>query len=113
LDGGSEGADRRQSYAGGESVSAVARRHGLTPQQLFGWRRHGHRPAEECAREDGLAFAPVIVEAAPPCPSAARPSGGSDVSAIEIVIGGTMVRVPPGTDVTTLQVVLRAVKAVS
>ena len=28
-----------ESYAGGETVSAVARRHGLTPQQLFGWRR--------------------------------------------------------------------------
>ena len=25
-----------ESYAGSESVSAVARRHGLTPQQLFG-----------------------------------------------------------------------------
>jgi transposase len=25
--------------ASGESVSAVARRHGLSPQQLFGWRR--------------------------------------------------------------------------
>ena len=28
-----------ESYADGETVSAVARRHGLTPQQLFGWRR--------------------------------------------------------------------------
>ena len=26
--------------ASGDSVCAVARRHGLTPQQLFGWRRH-------------------------------------------------------------------------
>ena len=25
--------------ASGQSVSAVARRHGLSPQQLFGWRR--------------------------------------------------------------------------
>ncbi|MBR1156993.1 transposase [Bradyrhizobium sp. JYMT SZCCT0428] len=25
--------------ASGESGSAVARRHGLSPQQLFGWRR--------------------------------------------------------------------------
>jgi transposase len=28
-----------ESYAGGETVCAVARRHGLTPQQLFTWRR--------------------------------------------------------------------------
>ena len=27
-----------ESYESGETVSAVARRHGLTPQQLFGWR---------------------------------------------------------------------------
>ncbi len=28
-----------ESYAGGDTVCGVARRHGLTPQQLFGWRR--------------------------------------------------------------------------
>ena len=28
----------------GESVSAVARRHGLSPQQLFGWRRQLQTP---------------------------------------------------------------------
>jgi transposase len=32
-----------ESYEGGEKVSAVARRHGLTPQQLFGWRRDAQR----------------------------------------------------------------------
>jgi len=28
-----------ESYVEGETVCAVARRHGLTPQQLFTWRR--------------------------------------------------------------------------
>lgn len=28
-----------ESYQSGETVSAIARRYGLTPQQLFGWRR--------------------------------------------------------------------------
>ena len=28
-----------ESYADADSVCGVARRHGLTPQQLFGWRR--------------------------------------------------------------------------
>ena len=101
-----------ESYADGETVSAVARRHGLTPQQLFGWRRAAHQPAAG-AGELGLAFASVIVEGAPSRPSVARPSAGSGVSAIDIVIGAMTVRVPPGTDVTTLQIVLRAVKAVS
>jgi transposase-like protein len=32
-----------ESYESGETVSIVARRHGLTPQQLFGWRRDARR----------------------------------------------------------------------
>src|SRR5665213_423571 len=37
-----------ESYAEGERVCSVARRHGLTPQQLFTWRRQarGTRTAE-------------------------------------------------------------------
>ena len=34
-----------ESYADGETVSALARRYGLTPQQLFGWRRQARRHA--------------------------------------------------------------------
>jgi transposase len=38
------GADQKavivaESVGGSESVSAIARRHGLTPPQLFAWRR--------------------------------------------------------------------------
>jgi transposase len=100
-----------ESYADGETVCAVARRHGLTPQQLFAWRRHARRQAEE----SGLIFAPVVVAAAKghvgvsglPAPAAHA------VAAIEIMIGATMVRVPPGADVASLPAVLCAVKAVS
>src|ERR1700704_2034904 len=57
-----------ESYESGERVSAVARRHGLTPQQLFGWRRDAQRAVVR-RRMGGRAgsnsaFAPVIVEAA-------------------------------------------------
>jgi transposase len=79
----------------GESVSAVARRHGLTPQQLFAWRRQTRGGG--VARHGGLSFAPVVV--AP--------------SAIEIEYGGATIRVPSGSDVATLRVVLQAVKAVA
>jgi transposase len=100
------GAGRRRSWSSeqkaqivaeslsGESVSAVARRHGLAPQQLFAWRRQtrggvlGHR---------GLSFAPVVV--AP--------------SVIEIEYGGATIRVSSSSDATTLRVVLQAVKAVA
>jgi transposase len=33
------------SYGADETVCAVARRHGLTPQQLFAWRRFARRSA--------------------------------------------------------------------
>jgi transposase len=101
-----------ESYAGGETVSAVARRHGLTPQQLFGWRREARQRAESEAGEISRAFTPVIVEASrrhldAPI-AAARPSGSPMV---EIVIGAATVRIPPGIDAVTLTTVLRAVRA--
>ena len=92
-----------ESYESGETVCAVARRHGLTPQQLFGWRR--------AARD--VAFAPVIVDATPPCsdvPISPTRSSGSPM--IEIVIGAATVRVPPGTDAATLTTVLCAMRMV-
>jgi transposase len=101
-----------ESYESGETVSAVARRHGLTPQQLFGWRRTALRWADKGAGASGSAFAPVIVDAALRCldgPIAPARPGGSPV--IEIVIGAATVRVPSGIDAMTLQAVLRAVKA--
>ena len=48
-----------EGYGSGETVSAVARRHGLTPQQLFGWRRQAERQAQAAAGESGITFAPV------------------------------------------------------
>jgi transposase-like protein len=36
-----------ESYEVGETVSAVARRHALTPQQLFAWRRHARREVQD------------------------------------------------------------------
>ena len=78
-----------ETYESGATVSAVARRHGLTPQQLFGWRRHVRQGAQERSGDSSTAFAPVIVEAPPPGAAtliAPRP-------AIEIVVGATTVRV--------------------
>ena len=52
-------------------VCAVARRHGLTPAQLFTWRRLARR-ARFPARAPG--FVPAVVEAAPgpPLPPSSR-----------------------------------------
>jgi transposase len=102
-----------ESYESGEKVSAVARRHGLTPQQLFGWRRAARRQGRDNrVDEGGMAFAPVIVEAALPnseIPVALNRAGAAGV--IEIVIGGATIRITLGIDVAMLTTVLRAVKA--
>lgn len=99
-----------ESYGSGEAVSAVARRHGLTPQQLFGWRRRAKRQVEAASGESPVTFAPVIVDSGcSPTPMTGRRQGG--VSPIEIVIGAATVRVAPGVDPVALAAVLRAVRA--
>jgi len=108
-----------ESYESGDKVSVVARRQGLTPQQLFGWRREARRRGRRQARDDkgdmsGAAFAPVIVELAlpnPAAPAAPNSAGAAGAIEIEIVIGTTTVRVARGIDIATLTAVLRAVKA--
>ena len=106
-----------ESYDSGEKVSAVARRHGLTPQQLFGWRREARRRARQRARDNKgeaseAVFAPVIIASALPSLEApVAPNQGSGTAAIEIVLGAATVRVAPGIDAATLTTVLRVVKA--
>jgi transposase len=94
------------SCAEGTTVSAVARRHGLTAQQLFAWRRKAERDNERRSRADGIGFASVVVAA----PSRQERHA---TSAIEVVVGALTVRVPAGADLSTLQLVLRAACAVS
>jgi transposase len=84
-----------ESLSGRESVCAVARRHGLTPQQLFTWRRQAR--GSSVASDERLSFASVAVSAA----------------AIEIEFGGATIRVPSGSDAVTLRAVLQAIKAVA
>jgi transposase len=98
-----------ETYEPGATVSAVARRHGLTPQQLFSWRREAQRAR---TGESRMGFAPVVLEASRSRAGfPTRPSHSGSSLAIEIVIGAATVRVPPGTELATLQVVLRAVTA--
>jgi transposase len=50
----------------GDSVCAVARRHGLSPQQLFGWRRQLRESEAERSKADGLQFVPAVVDGLTP-----------------------------------------------
>ena len=51
-----------ESYAGVESVCAVARRYGLAQTQIFTWRRELRSPVQAVAEQ---MFVPVIMEPAP------------------------------------------------
>jgi transposase len=62
-----------ETFATGASVSAVARRHGLTAQQLFAWRRAWRDRSESGAGKSTTAFAPVVVDAVRPCAAAPAP----------------------------------------
>jgi len=63
-----------ESYAGEDSVCGVARRHGLTPQQLFGWRRLARLDPSRSAERP--LFVPVIVSPEPEAPAISEPSTG-------------------------------------
>ena len=87
----------------GAVVSEVARRHGLRPQQVFGWRREARAAGR--SQVEGMVFAPVVLDAVPPAAAAKEPP------AIEVQIGDAVVRVPAGMDSATVKAVLRAVRA--
>lgn len=112
-----------ESYSGHDSVSRIARRHGLLPQQLFTWRREARRTAVAPAFA-AVALAPR--EADPPdTKPAALPAKASRirsdrpktiepaVTMMEIEAGGIKVRVLRGADSATVAAIVRALKATS
>ena len=50
----------------GDSVCAVARRHGLSPQQLFGWRRQLRESETGDSETEGPQFVPAVVDVGSP-----------------------------------------------
>lgn len=100
----------------GETVCAVARRHGLSPQQLFGWRRQARQSAagvENAAPK----FVPAVVETTPPASVAPRrrhrrTRHADQISGlIEVEIADMTVRFGRGADAKTVAAVLRVLKA--
>jgi transposase-like protein len=132
-----------ESLTGGVSVSEVARRHGLSPQQLFAWRREartllheggspapGDGPAANPAPrprrgkgrpkptpeicDDAPAFAPVVISASARS-SPSRPSQSPPIGSgtIQIAIDDAVVRVIGQVETDALVAVLRAVRRAS
>jgi transposase len=103
-----------ESYGAGETVCSVARRHGLTPQQLFAWRRL----AREAAPTQPTTFVPALVADPVPEPpavgsSAHRTRRRSKSNDIELEIGGVAVRVGSNAAPRAIAAVIQALKASS
>jgi transposase len=98
-----------ESFTAGANVSAVARRHGLLPQQVYAWRRLARSGSLALLADEKVEFAPIVATGGEPPSEAATPL--SRPGSIEIELGGTVIRVTPGMDWRHLRDVLRAVKA--
>ena len=96
-----------ESFAARANVSAVARRYGLRPQQVYAWRRLAREGRLALPAEEGVGFVPVVST------GGERRSGApsSRAGVVEIEIGGAMIRISAGVDCRLLFEVLRAVKA--
>lgn len=103
-----------ESYEAFESVCAVARRHGLTPQQLFAWRREARKKTEGSEPT----FVPALIVAeplrdeatAPKLPRQRRASRRRG-AAIELEVAGVTVRVGVNATPAAIEAVIRALKA--
>jgi transposase len=125
-----------ESLEPGVNISEVARRNGLTPQQLFGWRHQAQLPdsgstgapasqqrprrgrprldrstsqpaMSSAGQAPAPAFAPVVIGV-----SAASPGPGAATlpGTIEIVVGDAVVRLGGQVDAQHIAAVLRAVR---
>jgi transposase len=100
----------------GVIVSDVARRYGLTPQQVFTWRRQARQPPVN-NESQGPQFVPAVVETA--IPSLVRRgrqrkrTGQTSRScgSIEVEIDGVTIRIGGRAEAKTVAAVLRALKA--
>jgi transposase len=105
----------------GAVVSEIARRHGLTPQQVFTWRRQARRLPTPVA--DDPPFVPAVVDALVPAVAVgherktarrkAKPDAyrRCDAEGIEIEAEGVTIRVGRGADVAMIAAIVHALKA--
>ena len=106
----------------GATVTEVARRWQVCPQQVWGWRREAREgvlalPAEAVSATSPANFLPIVTEAPtteadtrrdnPSTEDATRLAPGPS---IEIRLAGAVVRVVAGTDIALLRDVLLAVR---
>jgi transposase len=90
------------------SVSAVARRHGLTPSLVFRWRREFWDEERAASAPPQPAFVPLALPA-PALPAARAEEERPRAGMIEIELaGGHCLRAEPGVDLALLQGIIAA-----
>jgi transposase len=93
-----------QALAPGANISAVARAHDVTPQQLFAWRRRAMRSgAITIAADAGARQSFAAVEVAS--------DDGARAGGLDIVIGDATIRIWRDVAPTLLVEVIRAVRS--
>ncbi|MGY3443336.1 IS66-like element accessory protein TnpA [Bradyrhizobium sp. USDA 4473] len=101
--------------ASGDSVCSVARRHGLSPQQLFGWRRQLREAAGGHSEIEEVQFVPAVVDAVAPAPALGRERKAvrskPDAGIIEIEVDGITIRASRGADPTMIASIVQALRA--
>ena len=106
-----------ETVASGESVCAVARRHGLSPQQLFGWPRQLREASARHSAAEELQFVPAVVAVDASAPAllrrrkALRCKSEPDVGMIEVEVDGVTIRAGRGADANTIAAIVQALKA--
>ena len=106
-----------ETVASGESVCAVARRHGLSPQQLFGWRRQLRKAAAQHSETEELQFVPAVVDTVAQAPVVRRQrhtprcKSQPDIGTVEIEVDGVTIRAGRGADASMIAAIVEALKA--
>ena len=96
-----------ESMVDGVVISDVARRNGISPQQLFGWRRQMRVKA--AAPREAPSFVPVVAdEAMKAVPESTADDRQDRPGTIEIVFGDVALRLNGRVDARTLATVLKA-----
>ena len=94
-------------------MSAVARRHALSPQQLFTWRREARKASETVPAFVPTVVTPEIAPALEPSAKCSRPKRRGRqrrAAAIEVDVGGVRVTIESGASPATIAAVIGALK---
>ena len=95
-----------ESFEKGLTASDVARRHDISPQQLFEWRRRARSGELAVPVADEMTFAEVAIGFANP--TEAAPEGGE----LDLLMEGMTIRVTDRTDMALLVRVMRALRTI-